>query len=146
MRDEPTSFARGPRSKGARGAAMRVALAAPPFFLTAGAGWSQTLGQAPQSDVSWVRVLAALILCLGLAVGAAYVMRSRLRGRTAPFGAEGRQLELLETIRLSHQADLCVLRFGASRLLVAATAQGVTVLAQDPPACPPADAAGAPTT
>ena len=128
--------ASGPRRPGARGttsAVTTLVAVGPVWFISTGSAWCQTLGQAPETDVSWVRVIAALVLCLGLAVGGAYVMRTRLRGRTTASASQGRQLELLETIRLSHQADICLLRFGEARLLVAATAQGVTLLARDPP-------------
>ena len=96
--------------------------------------FAQTLGQAAgDGDIPVWRVLGALILCLALAVAAAYALRHRLRGSGAPtfgkaFGPVARRLKLVETVRLSHQADICLMRCGDADFVVAATAQGVVLL------------------
>lgn len=101
---------------------------------------AQTLGQGASTDVPWLRVIGALILCLSLAVGGAYALRSRLGGGAPPAGlkrwrealglteAAPRRLQLIETVRLSHQIDICLLRYDGKDLLIAASSQGAQVL------------------
>ncbi|MEI9997611.1 MAG: flagellar biosynthetic protein FliO [Rhizomicrobium sp.] len=100
---------------------------------------AQTLGQGADDGISTWRVIAVLLLCLALAVYAAYVLRARLGG--APRFAWPllsrtkiqRRLQLVETLRLSHQIDLCVVTCDGQDLLVAASAQGVEILRELPP-------------
>ncbi len=106
---------------------------------------AQTLGQGGSPDVPWWRVAGALVLCLGLAVAGAVALRARLGGGRLPRGLAGlklpvglnlpeggpRRLQLVETIRLSHQIDVCLIRCDDRHLLVAAGPQGVSVLAKD---------------
>lgn len=42
--------------------------------------------------------------------------------------SDARRLRLVETLRLSHQLDVCLLECDGDRLLVAATPQGLIVL------------------
>ena len=90
---------------------------------------AQKLGGAPSTDVSWLRVTGALLFCLLLAAAAALVMKGRLRGTPFSSGTEGeRQLRLVESLRLSHQVDVCLIECEGRRLLVAATPQGLVML------------------
>lgn len=112
---------------------------------------AQTLGGASEPKVSWWRVLGALILCVALAIGAAVALKARMRGQPplkpgrAPPGlgplsdwmgrlmvrgdtAATRGIQLIESRRLSHQVDICHLRFDEHDFLLAVTAQGVTLL------------------
>jgi len=105
-------------------------------------------GGAAQTDIPWLRLTGALILCLALAVAAALALRARLGGgspgglklgladllnpRGALAGRDARRLKLVETLRLSHNIDVCVLRFDDRDVLVAATAQGVVQLSPQP--------------
>jgi flagellar biogenesis protein FliO len=115
---------------------------------TCGAGWllapglaaAQKLGQAPDTDVAWWRVLLALGLCLALAVGAALVLRTRMRGVARPAPKAGRQLQLVESMRLSHQVDVCLLACDGEQLLVATSPQGVVLLAGGKPTAVAAEA------
>ena len=109
---------------------------------------AQTLGQAVNPEVPWWRVFGALLMCILLAVGGAFALRSRLGlglglGLRMPIivGSDQRRLRLLETVRLSHQVDVCLLRWDDRDLIVAATPQGAVLLAErDAQASPPASA------
>lgn len=117
---------------------------------------ADTLGGAKDPPIAWWRVFAALLLCLVLAVGAALALRVRMRGlpasrpaakasltelaaalwRKLPSGGnvEPGELQLLESIRLSHQIDVCRIRFRDEDYLVAASAQGLVLLGKAPAA------------
>lgn len=91
---------------------------------------AQTLGHGPDDQIVWWRVALALIFCLMLAVGAAFVIKARTSGqlamprfinpgRTSP----ARRLELVETLRLKPQLDLVIVRCDGRDLLLATHAQ-----------------------
>jgi flagellar biogenesis protein FliO len=90
---------------------------------------AQRLGGAPATDISWWRVVGALIICLALAAGVAFALKTRLRGALPAMKADDRQLRLVESLRLSHQIDVCLVECGERRLLIAASPQGATLLA-----------------
>lgn len=95
-----------------------------------GPAWTQTLGQGGAVETPWWRVAGALILCLGLAVAAALLLKKHLGGGTPVlFSNKPRRLQLVDTLRLSHQVDLCVVHYGGKELLVAASAGGASLLA-----------------
>jgi flagellar biogenesis protein FliO len=95
---------------------------------------AQRLGQGADDGISTWRVVAALLLCLGLAVFAAYAMRSRMGGLPLLSSIRlsgvrpARRMQLVETLRLSHQIDLCIVACDGQQLLVAASTQGATLL------------------
>jgi flagellar biogenesis protein FliO len=115
--------------------------------------FAQRLGQGAGVEIAWWRVAGALILCLALAVSGAFALKFRLReaghaprlkGRQAwiaiagafrpglaPLQRQPRRLRLIETVRLSHQADVCLIECDGKDILVAATPQGVFVLNAD---------------
>jgi flagellar biogenesis protein FliO len=94
------------------------------------AALAQRIGQAAGTSIPWWRVVAALALCLALAVGAAYALKLRMRGATPMFGAGPRRMQLVETLRLSHQVDLCLVRCDGRELMIAATPHGATLVSQ----------------
>lgn len=98
------------------GASAALCLAAPAS--------AQTLGQGGGPDVSWVRVVVALLFCLALAVAAALALRYRFRGAVRIVPGGDRRLRLVETLRLSHQTDLCLIEVDGRTFLFAATPQG----------------------
>jgi flagellar protein FliO/FliZ len=99
-----------------------AAFAAAPAF-------SQRLGQASETDVPIWRVLLALAFCLALGVAAIFVLRRRFRGaRPLAFGRGERRLALVESLRLSHQVDLCIVTRDGREYLIAAGPQGATLL------------------
>jgi hypothetical protein len=94
-----------------------------------GAAFAQHLGHAQDADIAPWRVAIALIVCLALALAGAFALRWRLRAGPAMFATPvERQLRLVETLRLSHQIDICLLECDGRRVLVATTAQGALVI------------------
>lgn len=97
------------------------------FF--AGSAAAQSLGGGGDAGVPAIRVVAALIFCLLVAVGAAYALRSRPEILQAlNVTRNKRRLKLVESLRLSHQIDLCIVSCDGHELLVSASAKGVEVL------------------
>lgn len=91
---------------------------------------AQRLGQGTDDDVSILRIVLVLILCLGLAVCAAFALRARM-GRGAiiwPVKRTGRRLELQDSLRLPNQVDLAIVRCDGEELLIATSAQGLVIL------------------
>jgi len=93
---------------------------------------AQTLGQGADDGISAWRIVLVLLLCLGLAVFAAFVLKRRMGGAALPsfFAGAGRnrRMQLVETLRLSHQIDLCIVSCDGREMLVAASAQGARLL------------------
>jgi flagellar biogenesis protein FliO len=114
----------GPKSVAAAIPALALAWAGFPAF-------AQKLGQAASTDIAWWRVASALVLCLVLAVCAAFALRTRLRGAAPVFGPKDRRLLLVESLRLSHQVDVCLLECDGRRFLVSVSPQGAAILASD---------------
>jgi len=100
---------------------------------------AQTLGQGTGPDISILGVLGALVLCLAVAVLAAFVLKARTRGRALSvqtlFGRsrsqEGR-LRVVETLRLGPQVDLCIVECDASEYLIAISGNGASLLSRLP--------------
>jgi flagellar biogenesis protein FliO len=113
-----------------------AALAALPAVAAA-----QRLGQGSGPEIAWWRVAAALFLCLALAAGVAFALRKRIRGGTPLFTAGPRRLQLVESLRLSHQVDVCIVRCDGRDWLIAATPHGASLLhaagADASPGAPP---------
>lgn len=113
--------------------------------IAAGPAISQQLGQAASAGPSPWRVAAALALCLLLAVAGAFALRLRMRGGWSPpaglrlalggsptlFGAAGRRLRLIETLRVSPQLEICLFSCDQRQFVIAATPHGATVLTDD---------------
>jgi flagellar biogenesis protein FliO len=108
---------------------------------------AQTLGQGGGTEIHWWRVLGALIVCIGLALGAAFALRRRLQLGPAAnlFGANlfgiapklfgaplPRRLLLVESLRLNHQVDVCVVRCDNQDYLLAVSPGGIVSLAGGP--------------
>ena len=109
--------------------ACRMPPAAALAVAAASRAGAQTLGGGGGgADISVWRVLGALVFCLLLAAGAAFAMRARLRGALPAFKGQSRRLRLVESLRLSHQTDLCVVDLDGRELLIAATPHGTTLL------------------
>jgi flagellar biogenesis protein FliO len=91
---------------------------------------AQKLGQGADDGIETWRVVAALALCLGLAVAGAYAIRLRF-GTLPPLLANlrgARQLKLIESLRLGPQSDLHVVECDGQRMLVASSPAGVAIL------------------
>jgi hypothetical protein len=116
---------------------MRARLAAAALLLPlqAGPALAQTLGPGDGDDISLWRVLAALLLCMVLAIAGAFALKARPGlGRLFSFAVKHgkRRLHLVETLRLNHQIDLCIVDCDGQELLVAASARGAELLGRMP--------------
>ena len=105
---------------------------------------AQTLGQGGDTDIPWLRLSAALLLCLGLAAGGAFALHRRLGGRPlgpmnlpgsdflkklgSSAGERRARLTDIETRRLSTQVTVSVFKCDGRDFLVAASVQGQIVL------------------
>lgn len=92
-------------------------------------------------QIDYLRVVLSLALCLGLGVGAIFLMRSRFRGLNV---RNTRDLALLESLQIDPRTAVHVLRYKDERLLLT-TRDGtiqVTALRSDeaPASAGPADA------
>ncbi len=103
------------------------------FVLHTNCAFAQTLGRGVDGDISFWHVLAALILCIALAIGGILVLR--LRMGLVPllplpsFAANrSRRLRLIETLHLAHQIDLCIVACDDREMLVLASAKGAEIL------------------
>ncbi len=120
-----------------RGLASRITLIA---ALAAGAApaFAQRLGQGTETDISMWRVVGALLLCLALAFVAALVLKRRLGGGVPLSFVRGRRLQLIERVRLTSQAELCLVSRDGTEFLIAAGPHGATLIEAGP--VPPPDA------
>lgn len=125
-----------------RSVAVLFALAA--ALATAAPASAQTLGHGADTDIPWLRLTAALLLCLGLAYGGALALRKRLGVGGAPSvpaleklmqgwlsaspDRSPPRLTEIETRRLSPQVTVSVFRCDGRSFMVTATAQGQLVL------------------
>jgi hypothetical protein len=92
---------------------------------------AQVIGKGGDDGISLWRVVAAFLFCCLLAACAAILLKKRFGGGASllrlPF-SQDRRLQLVESLRLSHQVDLCLVRCDGDELLVAASAAGVVLL------------------
>jgi flagellar biogenesis protein FliO len=79
-----------------------------------------------------LRVGGALVIAVALALAALYGVRKFAPWLAAPAGraTKGGTLQLVESLRLSPRLNLLVVEFGAERILLASSEQGITVLAR----------------
>lgn len=123
----------GPAASFCAGAAL---LAAAPAL--AGGG---RLGGGQPLEVSLGRIVAALVICIIIAVLAALLIRQRA-GKIdlyALFGrlqSRPRAIEVVETRRLSPNADICVVRHSGREYLLLLLAGDARILSEQPVAQP----------
>ena len=99
----------------------------------------QRLGQAQGSDVPIWRVVIALLFCLALAAGAAFLLRRRLGGGPLRTIRRERRLRLIESIRIGRDAPLSIASCDGTEMLIASCPQGTTIVRPEltPPPAPP---------
>ena len=117
---------------------MRRLLARSAFVVAALSGAAPALANrlatGGSANISIGRILAALVLCLFAAAAMVLVLRQRGLGtapslrRLAQFGQRGR-MRVLEVRRLSVHADLCLVQFDNTEILILCGSGGVQVLA-----------------
>ena len=112
-------------------------------LLAASPALAQSLGQGSEVDIPWIRLTAALILCLGLAYGAVWALNRRLKNpnaglptldwlqRLRPGSAappKAARLTEIETIRPSPSVTVSVFKCDGRSFMVATTLQGQVTL------------------
>jgi flagellar biogenesis protein FliO len=110
---------------------LRVAVASILLF-PAGPAFAQRLGQGTGTEVPMWRILGALALCLLLALGAAFVLKRRLKGPNRLAFGRPRRLQLVESLRLSHQVDLCIVSCDQVEFVIASTPHGASLVNAGP--------------
>jgi hypothetical protein len=105
-----------------------AALAASPASAAAG-----RLGGGQPLEVSLGRIVAALVICTIVAVLAVLLIRQRsgktdLRRFFSRFEMRPRSIDVVETRRLSANADVCVVRHGGREYLLLLLAGGARIL------------------
>ncbi len=124
----------GARFAAASAAGLAALVAAHPAF-------AQRLGQAAQTEIPWWRVVGAFVICIGLALGAALALRTRIRagaplpaafrfapGRLRLFGPVERRLVVIEAVRGGQNLEICLVRCDEREFLLAATQGSIEVL------------------
>jgi len=91
---------------------------------------AQRLGQGPDDGISVWRVVATLLVCVAVAVAAALALKHRMGGGTAQLFVRRKnpRLEMIETLRLRPQIDLCIVSCDGEELLLVSSPQGASLL------------------
>jgi flagellar biogenesis protein FliO len=113
-----------------RAAAIAAALSA----ASAQGALAQTLGQGVDNDISLWRVAGSLLLCAGLALAGAFVLRARMgHAPLLPFAiAKRRRLQLIESLRLGQNSGLSIVSCDGREILVLVSPEGSKVLEELP--------------
>jgi flagellar biogenesis protein FliO len=113
--------------------AVSLGLAALPLSAHA-----QRLGGASEPDISLPRILAALVLCVAAAVVLALIVakRGRLHGLAAigdwaTSFRKPRRLKLMESVRISPHADLCLVTCDDTEFLLVCNQGEIRVLSEN---------------
>jgi hypothetical protein len=100
---------------------------------------AQRLGTASDPDISFVRIVAALVLCVAAAFALAFLIAKR--GRLSSFRVlsertftlrRPRRLKLIEALRISAHADLCLVTADETEYLLLCAGGVVQVLSGTP--------------
>jgi hypothetical protein len=99
------------------------------------------LGRSASLDVSIARIVAALVICVIVAILAALLLRQRgrgldLRGLFGRLEVGRRAIQVVETRRISQHADISLIRSGGKEYLLLLQAGSAQILseAELPPA------------
>jgi hypothetical protein len=100
------------------------------FMSLSDSALAQHLGQGPDDGISIWRVVATLLACVAVAVAAALALKHRMGGSTAQLFVKRKnpRLEMIETIRLRPQIDLCIVACDGEELLLVSSPQGASLL------------------
>lgn len=80
------------------------------------------------SDIGLARMIAALVFCLALGVGAIFLMRRWERRGLAPAVRTNKQLRIVQALRLNARSTLYLVEYGATRVLIGCGPGGITSL------------------
>jgi flagellar biogenesis protein FliO len=96
--------------------------------------YAQALGRAADDDISLWRVGSALLLCIVIAVSAAFVLKARMGpAEILPFITKRtRRLQLVESVRLGQHAMLSIVACDGREILVLTSGQSAEVVQQLP--------------
>jgi hypothetical protein len=124
-----TRFPQGlARRTSAAGVSRWIIVASLTVFLLSDPAMAQSLGQAGDDGVSLWRVALALLLCMGLAVGGAFLIKARSgSGQLLPWpvlARPARRLRLVETLSLRNHVDLNIVTCDGRELLVVTSEKG----------------------
>lgn len=128
-----------------RARSILVSIFVLPALAAAGPALTQSIGQGTNEAVPWLRLGAALLLCIGLAVGAAFAVRYRMGGAprrfdglnlkvwlkglsSAAIGKSEGRLTDVETCQLSPQVSVSTFKCDGQSFMVATSSQGHLVL------------------
>lgn len=109
--------------------------------LAAGPAFAATLGTATAPGVPWLRIVFAFAFCIGVAFAAIWLLRAYREGRIAQAAAgwfpkrgarAQRQIEVVETRRISAHADVCLLHWQGRSYLLLVGQSGVSLIDSDP--------------
>jgi hypothetical protein len=100
------------------------------------------LGGAAAPDISWARILAAMIVCLMVAVLALLLVRQKggkldLRALAGRVEFRPRCVDVVETRRLSTHGDISVIRYDGREYLLLLQAGNAKLLAERSLSLPP---------
>lgn len=102
--------------------------------------FAAALGSAAPPGVPWLRIVFAFALCIGVAFGAIWLLRLYREGRMARTAAgwlltrgarAERQIEVVETRRISAHADVCLLHWQGRSYLLLVGPSGVSLIDSD---------------
>jgi hypothetical protein len=113
-----------------------------------GPAFAGGMGESADIQTQWWRVAGALVLCVALAIAAAFALKLQQGGQLKASGVRFRpadlaaalkrlaqptpKLRLIETLRLSHQVDVCLIHYDDTEFAIAAGPQGGTLLFMRP--------------
>ena len=102
--------------------------------------FAAALGGAASPGIPWLRIVFAFAFCVGVTFAAIWLLRLSRAGRmarsaagwfpTRGAGAE-RQIEVVETRRISAHADVCLLHWQDRSYLILVGPSGVTLIDSD---------------
>jgi flagellar protein FliO/FliZ len=91
---------------------------------------AQNLGRGVDDGISIWRVVAALLVCMGVAVGAAFLLRRGMpMGRMLQYSKKKTsRLQVIETLRIRPQTDLCIFACDGEEFLMVLSPQSASLL------------------
>jgi len=99
------------------------------LLTSTGAAIAQKIGMGVDDGISSWRIGFSLVICVVVAVIAAFALRYQMKMRGKSFSlANTSRLEVSSRVRLRPDADLCIVSCDGEELLVGVSANGVSLL------------------